>query len=320
MKIVVTGGNGYIGARLTSFLSKIGYKVVPVCRNIETQDIQWIALMDSIIIGDITDDEVINQIANINADVIIHLISLDHRQSESEPSYVNKVNVLSTWKLLHYCVPKGLKKFIYLSTTQVYGKVPNEVIDENHSRIPSNIYGLTHLLSEEICDYFNNNSTCNVMTIRLSNSYGSPVFTENNCWWLAVNDLCRSANQNNAIRLLSDGSPLRDFIHFKDLCNAINILLNLQDKITNNVYNLSSGVTHSIIEIASFIKDEIFKNTGRTIDIIMPDGSVYIKSRKLNCIDNRFTISNVKLSQLGFRPMINISDGINELLEYFRKT
>jgi UDP-glucose 4-epimerase len=320
MKIVVTGGNGYIGARLTLFLSKIGYKVVPVCRSIEAQDIQWIALMDSIIIGDITDDDVINQIANVNADLIIHLISLDHRQSESEPSYVNKVNVLSTWKLLHYCIPKGLKKFIYFSTAQVYGKLPNEVIDENHSLIPSNIYGLTHLLSEEICAYFNNNSICNVISIRLSNSYGSPVFKENNCWWLAVNDLCKSAIQNNEIRLLSDGSPLRDFIHFNDLCNAINILISSKDKITNNVYNLSSGVTHSILEIAIFIKDEIFKKTGKVMNVIMPDGSVYIETKKLNSNENRFTISNTKLSHLGFRPMINISDGINELLDYFKCT
>jgi nucleoside-diphosphate-sugar epimerase len=318
MKIVVTGGNGYIGARLTMFLSKMGHRVVPVCRSIEFQDSQWIDSMDSIVIGDITDEDVVYKIANINADVIIHLISLDHRQSELEPSHVNKVNVLSTWKLLHTCIPNGLKKFIYFSTAQVYGKVRNKVIDENYPLSPSNVYGLTHLLSEQICNYFNQISTCNILSVRLSNSYGSPVFPENNCWWLAINDMCKTAVENNEIRLLSDGSPLRDFIYFEDVCMAVKILIDFGDKTSENVYNLSSGVTYSIMEIAHLIKEEIFIKSGKIIDIIGPDGMIVSNSAAHNSGENKFIISNAKLMKLGFCPKYNISDGINGLLDYLK--
>jgi UDP-glucose 4-epimerase len=214
MKIVITGGNGYVGAQLAAYFAKQGHQVIPVCRKVDQQVNQkWFSAMYAFIEGDIKEEDTIERIANIGADVIIHLISLDHRQSEADPSFVDKVNVLPTWRLLHTCIPRGLKKFIYFSTAQVYGRLPNTKIDESFPANTANIYGLTHYLSERICHHFNTNTSCNVLSIRLSNSYGSPVFNENNCWWLAINDLCRSAIQQQEIRLLSDGSPQRDFIH-----------------------------------------------------------------------------------------------------------
>ena len=67
---------------------------------------------------------------------------------------------------------------------------------------PINAYGLTHLLSENICNYYNAKRETDCINVRLSNSYGSPVFNENMCWWLVVNDLCKSAFLKNKIDLL----------------------------------------------------------------------------------------------------------------------
>ena len=78
-------------------------------------------------------------------------------------------------------------------------KIPNEIITEDNSPAPLNIYGLTHFLSEDICSYYNVNTETKCINVRLSNSYGSPVFNENSCWWLVVNDLCKSAFLKNKI-------------------------------------------------------------------------------------------------------------------------
>ena len=91
--------------------------------------------------------------------------------------------------------------------------------------ISLNIYGLTHFLSEDICSYYNVNTETDCINVRLSNSYGSPVFMENNCWWLVINDLCKTAFSKDEIKLLSDGSPQRDFIQSSDICRAIEILI-----------------------------------------------------------------------------------------------
>jgi UDP-glucose 4-epimerase len=175
MKIVITGGNGYLGARLCLYLSNKGHNVIPVCFPSIPKSKEWGHKMFTILKGDLRKDETITEIKNLNPDTIIHLVSLDHFDSEKAPGLVDEVNVLPTWKLLDACTKNGLEKFIYFSTIQVYGKLPISHINEKHPINTTNIYGLTHYLSENICDHFNRTSSTNVISIRLSNSYGDPV-------------------------------------------------------------------------------------------------------------------------------------------------
>ena len=108
--------------------------------------------------------------------------------------------------------------------------MPSANIDEIFPVNTVNTYALTHHLSEQICDHYNRKTSTNVISVRLSNSYGNPIFKENNCWWLAINDLCKNAFINKEIRLLSDGTPQRDFIHGNDVCQAVQCLLNTNEK------------------------------------------------------------------------------------------
>ena len=212
-KVLITGGCGYLGARLSKYLAESGYGVSVFCRSDPRKYDAWTALMEDVSVGDIRDETSVSKLVEKDYDAVIHLISLDHRKSEDNPSLVSSINVMPTWNLLDKFVKKGLKKFIYFSTIHVYGKLPNEIITEDRISSPQNAYGLTHLLSENICNYFNEKTATTCINVRLSNSYGSPVFEENNCWWLVINELCKIAFEQNEIKLLSDGSPQRDFIH-----------------------------------------------------------------------------------------------------------
>jgi UDP-glucose 4-epimerase len=173
---------------------------------------------------------------------------------------------------------------------------------------------LTHYLSENICAHFNKNTLTNVITIRLSNSYGDPVFSENNCWWLAINDLCKSAFMNKEIRLLSDGSPQRDFIHGNDVCHAIDILNNTDEKLTDNVYHICSGNTLTLLEIAQAIKKEYQLRYGISLPIITAKG--VLNNIESDSSSENYTISNNKLKKLGFLPAFSITRGIGELFSY----
>jgi len=314
MKIVITGGNGYIGARLSQFFANNGEEVIPVCFPSIPEDKAWKSKMFAILKGDLRNDETIAEIAELNPDIIIHLVSLDHFDSEKAPDFVNNINVLPTWRLLDACTKNGLKKFIYFSTIQVYGKLPNSIIDETHPVNTANTYGLTHLLSEQICNHYNRKTETNVISIRLSNSYGDPIFNENNCWWLAINDLCRNAFLNKEIRLLSDGTPQRDFIHGNDICEAIRILINSNEKSENNIYHISSGSTLTLMELAQIIKNEYQARYNKSLPIITPQGIIN-ESEPTDSFE-KYTISCKKLKYLGFSPAYSINQGVNELFNY----
>lgn len=314
MKIVITGGNGYIGARLSQFLAINGEEVIPVCFPSIPEDEDWRSKMFAILKGDIRQDETIAEIAELMPDIIIHLVSLDHFDSEKAPDFVNSINVLPTWRLLDACTKNGLKKFIYFSTIQVYGKLPNIIIDETLLTNTVNTYGLTHLLSEQICDHYNRKTESNVISIRLSNSYGDPIFAENNCWLLAINNLCKNAFTHKEIRLLSDGTPQRDFIHGNDICNAVRILINSDEKLANNTYHISSANTLTLMELALIIKSEFKKRYNQILPIITPKGIDRVS--ELAVQNEKYTISNNKIKSLGFSPTISINQGVNELFTY----
>ncbi|MGE6353883.1 NAD-dependent epimerase/dehydratase family protein [Flavobacterium sp. NPDC079362] len=306
-KILVTGGSGYIGARLCLYLVEHGYVVTPLCYSNVPYDVNWVSKMHRIVVGDIRDEKLLSELAEENYDIVIHLVSLDHNQSNGLPSKVSALNIAPVWSILDAFSKKGLEKFIYFSTAQVYGALNTNIITESHQTNTQNAYGLTHDIGEVICEHYNRVSNVDCRIVRLSNSYGSPIFKENNCWWLVVNDLCRSAYNHKEIVLQSDGTPLRDFIHGWDVCNGV--LTIIETHKDYSVYNLSSGVTLSIMEIAMKIKAIFFDR----YNINLP---INAKKRSSETEVNKYLLDNSLIVSIGFKPMWSLEDGINELFDY----
>lgn len=317
-KILIAGANGYIGARLSKLFALNGYSVTGICFPKIPNDLKWQNYFTKLYQLDLRDSGAIEKISNDYYDVLINLVSLDHNQSEGEPNFVTSVNVVPTLNLLkNFAKKKTLKKFIYFSTVQVYGELPNENISENKRPMPKNIYGLTHYLSEQICNYFQINSEIDCISIRLSNSYGSPIFTDNNCWWLVVNDLCKSAFYDRRIVLKSDGSPQRDFIHGDDIFNALECLISTEaDNGLENVFHISSGETLTILELAHKVKKVFSRNLKIDIPIDFSSG---VKSDKENPQKfPKYKIDNNKIKKLGYEQKVSIESGIQELFDYFK--
>lgn len=315
-KILVTGACGYLGARISKYLAQKGNRVTAFGHSIPSKNKQWSSSMDEVIIEDIRNESIISKLAEKKYDVLINLISLDHHKSENKANFVSSINVLPTWNLLEKFSKSGLKKFIYFSTFQVYGKVPFKEITEDFIPSPQNTYGLTHLLSENICNYYNKKTNINCINVRLSNSYGSPIFQENNCWWLAINDFCKTAFSEKKIKLLSEGSAQRDFIHNSDVSRAIEILVNTDKKnLQNNTYHISSGKTLNILKLAHIVKIVYQKRYQHEIQIILPDDSISVNPDKFLKTE-RYIINNSKLKLLGFIPRVDLKTGINEIFDY----
>lgn len=315
-KILITGACGYLGARLSKNLAEKGYEVHVFDSFDPSKYSQWASLMAEIIVGDIRDEKTVSDLANKQFDLVIHLISLDYLKSKDNPNVVSSINVMPTWNLLDKLTKNGLKKFIYFSTIHVYGGHVSKITKECQTPKPHNVYGLTHLLSENICSYFNDKTETQCINLRLSNTYGSPIFNENNCWWLVINDLVRTAFNERRIKLISDGSPQRDFIHGDDVVKAIEILINYQKNISKNILHIASGQTLTILELAHLIKKLYYKRYNNEIDIFLPDNSVSTNPRKFKDIPS-YKFSVEKMNKIGFKQKIDLESGINELFQYF---
>jgi len=318
MKVIITGASGYIGARLCLFLAQIGHEVIGVFSKNIPQKEGWTELLYHSIIGDIREEKTINLISEVHADAIIHLVSLDHNDSEKEPNLVLDVNVKPTWNLLNSCTKNGLKKFIYFSTIHIYGKKQKGFIDETQKKTPFNAYGLTHALSEEVVSYYNRKTDTSCINIRLSNSYGEPVFYDAKCWSLIVNDLTRSAFLEKKIVLNGDGKAMRDFIHFSDICIGISGLLESEESPKKSTFHFSSATSISMLDVAVEVQKEYKNIYGLEIPIFINKVEEY-KSEIKNDEKSSNVISNSLAESYGISFLKGLNFGINDLFNYLEK-
>jgi len=318
--ILITGANGYLGAQISQHLAEQGAQITALCFPEAPTDPVWCRSMKEVLVGSVAESSTIEMLQKRTFDAIIHLVSLDHHQSQSFPlDQVLKINVQPCWELLKTFASKGLKKFIFFSTIHVYGTLPLEKIVESQPLNPGNVYALTHSMAEQVCSFFNRTTNVNCLSVRLSNSYGQPVFPENNCWWLAVNDLCRTAYFEKSIKLLSDGSPQRDFIHGRDVCRAVDVLLDKAVKDSMSpAYHISSSKTYTLLELAGIVKDVYKDLYGITIPVHTPN-DMSVEDFTLFSKNPRYQIDHSALKELGFEPKFEIQEGIRQLFIYFEK-
>ena len=309
MRILISGASGYLGSRLCKALNK-QHHIIALTRNPDKFNHFNEKIADEIIILKSFDHNFLEKVIDSKPEIFIHLISLDSRNSNLNPLNSFDVNVGNTFKLLnHLKDSKTLRKFIYFSTIHVYNsslKKINELTNPN----PNNFYSLTHYLSEEIINYFNNEANFKCINLRLSNSYGEPLFENENCWKLVVNELVKSANEKKVISLNGEGLISRDFIHYSDICDAISKLIIIDNsKFNHNTYNLSSGNSLLLIELAELINKE-FKGK---IKILINSNESYLPSPK-NLV-SKITYSNERIKNLiKFNP-ITVSEGLFKMIK-----
>jgi len=309
MRILISGASGYLGSRICKELKKKHY-IIALTRNPDKFNYFNEKIADEIITLKSFDNNFLEKVVDSKPEIFIHLISLDSSASNSNPLSSFDINVGNTFKLLnHLKDSKTLKKFIYFSTIHVYNSSLKK-IDELTKPNPNNFYSLTHFLSEEIINYFNKEANFKCINLRLSNSYGEPVFENENCWKLVVNELVKSANEKKIISLNGEGLTSRDFIHYSDICDAISKLIIIDNsKFNHNTYNLSSGNSLLLIELAELINKE-FKGK---IKILINSNKSYLPSPK-NLV-SKITYSNERIKSLiKFNP-IAVSEGIFKMIK-----
>lgn len=262
MKILLTGGLGYVGSYLTEYFCNRGAEVIVLSKS---TDKHLDGLNYRFIQADITDAEDLRKKLTENFDYCIHTASVNDSFVDDYPQKALKVNAMGTRNLIDTLINRNLEKFIYFSTVHVYG-VREGKIDESIIPNPRNDYAISHLFGEYYTKQFHQTHQLPYVILRLTNSYGAPRQLNSTKWYLVLNDLAKMAYENKEIVLTSNGQASRDFIWMDDVCQIIEQIL-LSKNAVNETFNIGSERSYKIIEIANMVKKVYEQEYGEVIGI-----------------------------------------------------
>ena len=303
--ILITGGLGYLGIRITEHLLKSGKKI----RVATSQDKPYIS--DSInscelIRIDLDNTDSLEK-AMEGVTAIIHLAALDAYESQKDPNSALLVNGAGTLNLLKASEKTSVKKFIYMSTVHVYSSPLQGFIDETNLPRPLHPYSITHRLAEDYVLEANKHQKVQGVIFRLSNAVGSPASNKGNSWNLVVNDLCKQVIMNGEMQLQSNELTLRDYLPISSVVTVVeNALIN--SSFSGEIFNLSSGKSLSLREITNII-------SYRSKVLFGFEPLVTFNETKTDFnLPSELQVSNSKLANLGIEIMSDLEREIDQIL------
>lgn len=310
MKILITGGVGYLGGRLVKYLLENTKHDVHIASRGQSKLPEWAAGLKIVKI-DWNDKDSLLEICN-GVDVVIHLAGMNAQDCSIDPVSALEVNGLFTARLLRAAVTKKVKRFIYMSTAHVYSSPLIGVINEESCPLNLHSYATSHRAGEDVVLAAQLKKEIEGIVIRLSNSFGAPADASVNCWMLLVNDLCRQALKNNTMTLHSSGIQKRDFITLTDTIKAVNHLIELPlDSLGNGVFNVGGRWPISVLEMTELLSERVFLKTGKKPVI----------HRNKNFIDEKETSLDFEMTKLintGFVPSSHkqVNQELDELISF----
>jgi UDP-glucose 4-epimerase len=260
MKILVTGGSGYIGSALVDRLILEKYEV-NVLDDLSNGFLENISAKANFINGSILDENALDK-ALEGADAVFHLAAkIRVEEGEAKPDLYKSVNVDGTLKLISKCKKFGIKKFVFASTAAVYGDPTDFPVTEESQVKPVNVYGKTKL---EIDEYLEKNSSdlgISSISFRFFNVGGAVKNMDGK--WLKIKHeeathlIPSILHSSESAPLLifgndwptTDGTPTRDFVHLTDLVDALIKSLNYLEKPGHQIINLGTAKGTTVLEV-----------------------------------------------------------------------
>lgn len=302
MNILVTGGCGFIGSNfINHFKNKnpgfiITIDKIDYCSN--TSNVNY----DKLIIGNISNSNLISSILeDYKIDIIIHFAAQTHiDNSFIRPLDFTYDNVVGSHILVECARKYGkIKKFIHISTDEVYGDVDLECTEAELLN-PTTPYSATKAAAEHIVRSYYYSFHLPIIIIRCNNVYGNRQYKEK-----LIPRFINLLKENKKCTIHGQGLTRRNFIHIYDVCNAIQVVLDM-GKI-NNIYNIGCKNEYSVLDIAKIIIEKMKPNDDYN------DWIEFIEDRQYN--DFKYSINADKLLELGWKEEIAFMDGISELIE-----
>lgn len=300
MKVLVTGGAGFIGSHLVDCYVDQGYDVI-VVDNLSTgqySNVNHKAKFIQISLSDLALDKLI---AREKPDIISHhAAQVNVRKSVLDPMSDLDINLNSTVRLFKCAGQVGVKKVIYASSGgTVYGETPKVPIMESHNGVPVSPYGINKLAAEFYLFFFAKKFGYHATILRYANVYGPRQNPHGECGIISIfiENMLNNANS----RIFGDGNQIRDYVHIHDVVSANMLISDLKDE-WNQIFNVGSGKGTSINELVTILKNKV----------AVPFSPIYDSPVVGDLAYNVLSID--KLKSYGWTPTIDLHKGLDDLL------
>ena len=302
MKVLVTGGAGFIGSHVVDALVRQGYQVV-VVDNLSTGRPENINPAATFYQADIYDSELEGIFEKERPELVNHQAAQTVIQKSMEdPVFDAKQNILGSLNLVLRCLRFGVKKIIYASSVGVYGEPKYLPLDENHPVNPISYYGISKHTAEHYLHLAHLQHRLSYVVLRYPNVYGPRQSPEGEAGVVAI--FTRQMLHGERPTIFGKGDKTRDYVHVSDVVTA-NLLAMEGDG--NGVYNLGTGVETSDQEMFNLLA-ELTGYQGKPRYAPVREGEIY----KI-CLD-----SSKAQKELDWQPQFLLREGLSETVDSYR--
>jgi len=309
MKILVTGGAGFIGSNFIHYMVERypEYVIVNLDKLTYAGNLENLKKLEDeanyrFVKGDILDRDLLAPIFAEGLDAVINFAAESHvDRSILEPDVFVKTNILGTQVLLDLAKQHGVQKYLQVSTDEVYGTLGSEgLFSESTPLAPNSPYSSSKAGADLLVRAYHETFGLPVNITRCSNNYGPYQFPEK-----LIPLMIKNALEDKPLPVYGDGSNVRDWLHVEDHCRAIDLVLHKGKN--GEVYNVGGNNERTNIQIVRTILDYLEK----------PESLIrYVEDRLGH--DKRYAIDATKLQdELGWEPVYTFDVGIKQTIEWY---
>jgi UDP-glucose 4-epimerase len=298
----VTGGTGYLGARIGEALVANGYNVdlgsrkpfsngmVEGCNQIFTN---W-------------NDQELSFCRGY--DIIIHAAGMNANDCKKNPQLAFEFNGKITETFVKKAAYYGCKSFVYLSTVHIYKNPLTGSFNEKSPNLNTHPYAVSRILGEQALVQSAKTTSMRIHILRLSNCFGYPITQDNGCWGLVLNDFIRDAFRLGRITIRGDSFSRRDFLPISEF-NRILIKIIGNSGVFPKILNISTGNSLTLLEAAEKVSNVLTEIKEKPVEII-----------KENFSENSYklTIENHSLCKMGILPRKSLIEEIKLMIKFLK--
>ncbi|HTT33913.1 MAG TPA: dTDP-glucose 4,6-dehydratase [Methylomirabilota bacterium] len=310
MKLFVTGGAGFIGSNFIRYIlqrrseySVVNYDKLTYAGNLANLEPVSEHANYHFVKGDICDPESV-ELAMRGCEAIVHFAAESHvDRSIYEPAPAIQTNVTGTLVLLQTARKLGVRRFVHISTDEVYGDIPpNHSSDENSPLRPSSPYSASKAGADLLVLSYVRTYGFPALITRSSNNYGPYQFPEKFLPLMITNAL-----QNKNLPLYGDGRQERDWLHVEDHCRGVASVLE-QGRV-GEIYNIGGDECHENVAVAR----ELLRLMGKDEILIS-----FVQDRPGH--DRRYALNSTKIrTELKWKPEIPLKEGLRRTIDWYDK-
>ncbi|GAA3151658.1 dTDP-glucose 4,6-dehydratase [Planomonospora alba] len=311
MRVLVTGGAGFIGSHYARSLLRGAYPGWEDARVTVLDKLTYAGNLANLapvadhraytfIRGDIADTRLLAEVVP-GHDVVVNFAAESHvDRSIADAGDFVTTNVLGTQRLLQAALEAGVRTFVQVSTDEVYGSIAEGSWDESQPLLPNSPYSAAKASGDLLCRAYARTHGLDVRITRCSNNYGPYQYPEKVIPLFVTNLI-----DGRRVPLYGDGRNVREWLHVDDHCRGVQLVL--EKGCPGEVYNIGGGVELTNLELT----ERLLALFGAGWDMVVrvPDRLGH---------DQRYSVDSTKIRSIGYEPRVDFGEGLAEVVRWYR--